>query len=1143
MTSTVTTKAIAKVAAVATGLAFAVSMLSLAPIAHAAALTDSQVSAILSLLTSFGADSATIANVQASLTGGTPSTPSTPSSSSCSFTRSLTTGATGSDVTCLQQALIAAGYSIPAGATGYFGGQTVAAVSAWQKAAGVSPAAGYFGPISRSAFNLGGGSSTTGGTPSTPITGNGLKIALASDSPNNIALVQGQATGDLAHFTFSNPTSSDVKVTNLSFNRIGVSTDSALSNVYLFEGAVRITDPAGISNSTFNFNDSTGIFTVPAGSSKTIQVRADIAGSTSGQQIGAQLTAVSGATLDSSVSLPINGYTQTVSSASIATVVFGTVTIPAGNSSLPPGNDTTVFQSTVTVGTRAALLKSITLENRGSTLNEDLQNIKLYVKGVQVGATVAQTANKKVTFDFSSNPLRLETGGNDFRVAADVIGGSGETIDFQLRRAVDGQFIDSNLNQPILVTGDFSGTADTVEGVDLSVTKASNSPSSNVALDATNVKWASFEFRAIGDDLKVEQITVDVDENSSSLFTDLDNGKVFLNGVQIGSTQDILEAGTTVFAFGSQMILKKGTVAIVDIYSDAKNADGTSMTTAAQLDVGVSVATADTEGVKSGDRLGTAISEVEGNNITVSSASLSASKITSYSDQSVVSGTNDFKLGSFTLAAGANEGVNVNTIAIGFASAEASTLANLRLVNASTGAAIGSTKSSVGTTNTFSVTGVSVPASGSIAINVLADVKSSANIGAISATTVKTTTGGTGTATGNSISVSNAATLQTMTVVGTGTLTAAVNTGGTPADALVVGGTSGVKVGSFNFLATNAGQTINKVLVKVPSNSASAVATITLKDGSTTLKAQGFDLGSPGASPYATSTFTSLGFAVPAGQSKTLDVYVDLVAIDANNSALTGEAISVLLDGDEGFEATDGAGNLDTTLTGSTADLSSDGTGVGVMYIRKAVPTLSSTPVESTLANGANQVIGKFAVTASNSGNGIDWGHIMFTMTKTSGLTVGATTTVKLYDVTGGAHNVVAGTFATTTGTAGVGTMEMFATTATSGTIEFRPTNVESISAGASKSYQLESTIGGITTGTNSLSITLAATATAIATNNYTTIASTLGGATDTFIWSDWSDVADHFASATASGVTDWTDDYLVKPLPLTIGNRQVSSQ
>ena len=93
---TVTTKAVAKVAAVATGLAMATSMLSLAPLAHAAALTDAQVQSILSLLTSFGADSSTIANVKASLTGGTPvSTGTGSAASSCAFTKDLTDGSSG----------------------------------------------------------------------------------------------------------------------------------------------------------------------------------------------------------------------------------------------------------------------------------------------------------------------------------------------------------------------------------------------------------------------------------------------------------------------------------------------------------------------------------------------------------------------------------------------------------------------------------------------------------------------------------------------------------------------------------------------------------------------------------------------------------------------------------------------------------------------------------------------------------------------------------------------------------------------------------------------------------------------------------------------------------------------------------------
>lgn len=117
----VTTKAMAKVAAVATGLAMATSMLSLAPIAHAATCSVGQAN--------------------------------------------LTVGSSGAAVTCLQQTLIADGYSIPAGATGYFGTQTRAAVSRWQSSMNIAPAVGYFGPISRAALSGGAtvGTSTVAG--------------------------------------------------------------------------------------------------------------------------------------------------------------------------------------------------------------------------------------------------------------------------------------------------------------------------------------------------------------------------------------------------------------------------------------------------------------------------------------------------------------------------------------------------------------------------------------------------------------------------------------------------------------------------------------------------------------------------------------------------------------------------------------------------------------------------------------------------------------------------------------------------------------------------------------------------------------------------------------------------------------------
>ncbi len=70
-----------------------------------------------------------------------------------SFIRDLTIGSSGADVIALQTTLISKGFSIPAGATGYFGEQTRAALAEYQAANGIMPAAGYFGPKTRAVLN------------------------------------------------------------------------------------------------------------------------------------------------------------------------------------------------------------------------------------------------------------------------------------------------------------------------------------------------------------------------------------------------------------------------------------------------------------------------------------------------------------------------------------------------------------------------------------------------------------------------------------------------------------------------------------------------------------------------------------------------------------------------------------------------------------------------------------------------------------------------------------------------------------------------------------------------------------------------------------------------------------------------------
>ena len=113
----------------------------LVPVAGAAteAELQAQIDALLAQITS----------LQAQMSGG----------ASATYTRDLTLGSTGDDVTSLQTYLVAQNKGPKAAALaavfaagtakGYFGSMTQAALAEYQAAVGISPAAGYFGSITR----------------------------------------------------------------------------------------------------------------------------------------------------------------------------------------------------------------------------------------------------------------------------------------------------------------------------------------------------------------------------------------------------------------------------------------------------------------------------------------------------------------------------------------------------------------------------------------------------------------------------------------------------------------------------------------------------------------------------------------------------------------------------------------------------------------------------------------------------------------------------------------------------------------------------------------------------------------------------------------------------------------------------------
>jgi len=117
--------------------------------ASAAGLTSSQVQAILGLLASFGADSATIANVTTALNGGTPST--TGQSWCHTFNKDMTVGSNGDDVAALNQALQSANIDTT-GNTSSFDENNAGDVVSFQAHYGIRQT-GYVGPMTRAKLN------------------------------------------------------------------------------------------------------------------------------------------------------------------------------------------------------------------------------------------------------------------------------------------------------------------------------------------------------------------------------------------------------------------------------------------------------------------------------------------------------------------------------------------------------------------------------------------------------------------------------------------------------------------------------------------------------------------------------------------------------------------------------------------------------------------------------------------------------------------------------------------------------------------------------------------------------------------------------------------------------------------------------
>ncbi|MEK7193217.1 MAG: peptidoglycan-binding protein [Patescibacteria group bacterium] len=787
-----------------------------APAAQAQSTSDlqAQIAALLAQITALQA--------QLNMNTTTPNT---------SFTRNLTVGSKGADVTALQQILINGGYLKITTATAYFGSLTKAALAAWQSANGISPAVGYFGPISRAA--IGGSVVVTPGTPPGPpvvVPGSGLRVSLSSSNPATGSLIS--STGSAAarvpvlSVNLTAGSAGGVTVNDLKFTKAGVLSDTSISSAYLVESGKVIGQYSSLSGGVITF---TGMnLSVNAGQTRTVTLAIDpatglLAGNTVSFTIAnaADVVAVDNTNATAAISgiFPVSGNIFTVTTVSNPSIASLTISSSSVGTSIYAGTQNVlVSQWTLTGASSPVNLSSLNFKVVGSANKNDIKNVKLFINGTQVGPTLAQVAGDgSAYFDLTSSPAKINTGSGNMQVYADVTGSPSFNFQFELLNTYDVYAIDTQYNVPvsITITGG-SGVQITILQGALTVSLASDTPTSNVAKGGSGSALAKFTIYAAGEPVKVKFLTFRLDfTGTTTTLSSMVKNMVMVDdaGNQVGTTIntpptsnscDVSGTGTTAGyntagtqytdCFGTSSsninyIIPANTTRVLTLRSDIQSTAGFSTITANLL-----ASTSNLQGQTSSQLASSG--SVTGAALTLAGSSLTASLNSGVGAQTVSKGATNVRIGSYSLTASTAEGVNLNTITI-LTSASSSNFQNLKLKDGTT--QIGITQPTLSNSASYTFSGnINVAAGQTKIIDMYADVLSGTVAATYTAVTSISSCSGSGSMTFTSVTC-GAVTGQSLVVAGQATIAVTADNSLAPVGTQIVMGGTGISLAAFRF--------------------------------------------------------------------------------------------------------------------------------------------------------------------------------------------------------------------------------------------------------------------------------------------------------------------------------------------------------
>ncbi|MCP6720044.1 MAG: peptidoglycan-binding protein [Patescibacteria group bacterium] len=1048
-----------KVAAVGLSVTTAVwltgaSLLVPIPVTSAQSIADltAQINALL----------ATISQLQASLAvlqgGGAMS-------ASCSFSRSLTLGATGDDVKCLQQylnatgnTLAASGVGSPGNETSYFGPLTRGAVAKWQAANSVSQAK-YTAVV--------GATPGVPSVPGVPVPATGLAVSLASDTQLGTSLPKGAANVPFLKFNLAGSGT----VQTIVVRRVGAGATTDFDNVYLYDGVTRLTSGRSV-NSSSHESTFTNLNLAVSGV-KTLTVVADM--SSTAAAANRHSFEVVAVTADASVSgIPTRGNEMNVSGSTAGSLTAAKTGSLSNPSIGQVGANVSQFR--LSAATEDVEVERIALFYAGTISKSNISNFVLKDVAGNTLATVASINTDDLIIFELSTPLKVLKGDNEtLKITADVGNAKkDETIKIYVEEKSDIFGIGQQFGHGVSVTNNFNSTASnhhvlTLQGGTLTI--AFGGPNtgdvaknlkdvvlydftmhSNVNLEVRNIRFTvtASTTQAGVDDFKV----VDVDSGFVIAGpVDDATGTVVLSDVftiNAGQTRHLNITGDTDTNWLDLETIKVDLNAFT-LTSDLKNLDNNQFLTTTEV---------------------VPDAVIPGNTLTVKAPTLDVSLAGLPVSDSFVKGSTDVPLIGIGLRATSDQ-IKVTTIKIS-ASAASGTLAqqkadmlSLKLFDGTTqiGATEALTGSSAPATATFDNLEFIIPKGAQKVLVVKVNLSSSATFNneyALAIVNVADTTGVDIVAVdteGNEPAYSGSDFLNVeagvkITILNAGSVTVATAPDDSESKATIVAAGGNKTIFSkFRFTATNESLTIQdlKLLVNNDSSTAAAatstaeVSAVYLYDGTNLIGSTSGYVPIGSGSSAGEVTIEDLGWLIPKDTTKTLTVKADLNPTVGTGGGTSGRSIYVHVR-ETGFEATGAASTVSTLSPGAL--------GKQKVYYETYPEITVQTPGTSALVGGTNDLI-KFTVVNKTSNEQLSWGVVSFKVSA-AGATLPAssgTLTVTLRDLTNSV-NLTIGTTATSA-----------ADSATSMNISLYLSSEEQIAGGGSRQYRIS--MGSITTDTS----------------------------------------------------------------------------